>query len=87
MDSALAIPDLTDYSKPGSEDLPMGNRISGRSLQDDAFGAEESVDRRSRVMGDEFAEHFEDASIDPHAEEDSEPERKPIRPKTRFECT
>ncbi|MEL6106888.1 MAG: sigma-70 factor domain-containing protein, partial [Planctomycetota bacterium] len=53
----------------------MGNRISGRSLQDDAFGAEESVDRRSRVMGDDFAEHFDDGSNDPHAEEeDNEPE-------------
>ena len=43
----------------------MGTRISGRSLQDDSFAAEESVDRRSRVMGEEFADHhLEEAPAD-----------------------
>ncbi len=34
----------------------MGKKFSRRSLQDDAFGAEDSVSRRSRVMGQEFAD-------------------------------
>ncbi|MGB7343407.1 MAG: sigma-70 family RNA polymerase sigma factor [Pirellulaceae bacterium] len=34
----------------------MGKKFSRRSLQDDAFSAEESVSRRSRVMGQDFAD-------------------------------
>ncbi len=63
----------------------MGNRISGRSLQDDAFSAEESVDRRSRVMGEEFADqHLEDTPLDPRIveeelESDADPTEDPVR--------
>lgn len=63
----------------------MGNRISGRSLQDDAFAADESVDRRSRVMGDEFADHhLEEAPADPRAaademETEADPTEDPVR--------
>ncbi|MEM0927292.1 MAG: sigma-70 factor domain-containing protein, partial [Planctomycetota bacterium] len=60
----------------------MGNRISGRSLQDDAFAADESVDRRNRVMGDDFADHhLEEAPADPHASEEGEadPTEDPVR--------
>jgi RNA polymerase primary sigma factor len=34
----------------------MGKKFARRSLQDDAFSAEESVSRRSRVMGQNFAD-------------------------------
>ncbi|WP_235908515.1 RNA polymerase sigma factor RpoD/SigA [Roseiconus nitratireducens] len=63
----------------------MGNRISGRSLQDDAFGAEESVDRRSRVMGEEFADdHLEDSPADSRPvnddlESEADPTEDPVR--------
>jgi len=63
----------------------MGNRISGRSLQDDAFTAEESVDRRSRVMGEEFADqHLEDSPLEIRVAEDeleseADPTEDPVR--------
>ncbi|WP_198953694.1 RNA polymerase sigma factor RpoD/SigA [Rhodopirellula sp. MGV] len=63
----------------------MGNRISGRSLQDDAFAAEESVDRRSRVMGEEFADqHMEDTPVDTRGmgdelDMDADPTEDPVR--------
>ena len=38
----------------------MGKKFSRRSLQDDAFDAEESVNRRSRVMGQDFADAHDD---------------------------
>ena len=82
---AVPLPDQTECSKPGSEEMLMGNRISGRSLQDDAFAADESVDRRSRVMGDEFADHhLEEAPADPRAaademETEADPTEDPVR--------
>ncbi|WP_182867013.1 sigma-70 family RNA polymerase sigma factor [Stieleria mannarensis] len=63
----------------------MGTRISGRSLQDDAFAAEESVDRRSRVMGEEFADdHLEEAPADARGiademESEADPTEDPVR--------
>ena len=63
----------------------MNNRISGRSLQDDAFAADESVDRRSRVMGEDFAEqHLEESPADPRSvgdemESDADPTEDPVR--------
>ena len=38
----------------------MGKKFSRRSLQDDAFDADESINRRSRVMGQEFTNAHED---------------------------
>ncbi|PAY16559.1 RNA polymerase sigma factor SigA [Stieleria magnilauensis] len=82
---AVPLPDQNEYSKPGSEEKLMGTRISGRSLQDDSFAAEESVDRRSRVMGDEFADHhLEEAPADSRgvADEmdgDTDPTEDPVR--------
>src|SRR6056297_355137 len=75
----------TDCSTTGTEEKLMGNRVSGRSLQDDAFSAEESVDRRSRVMGEEFAEqHLEDTPLDPRVVEEelegeADPTEDPVR--------
>jgi len=47
------------------EDLFMPKKMSRRSLQDDAFDAEESVDRRGRVMGQSEVDDFlEDDLID-----------------------
>ena len=63
----------------------MRNRMSGRSLQDDAFAADESVDRRSRVMGDEFADHhLEESPVDPRSgtegiETEADPTEDPVR--------
>lgn len=82
-----AVPDSdqTDSFKLGSEEMLMGNRMIGRSLHDDAFAAEESVHRRSRVMGEEFADHhLEQAPADPRAaseemESDADPTEDPVR--------
>ena len=49
-------PNLTDRYDLGFEELQVGKKFNQRSLQDDAFDAEESVNRRSRVMGQEFAD-------------------------------
>ena len=56
----------------------MGKKIN-RSLHDDAFDAEESVSRRSRVMGDDLAEALEDEAIvaDLEAEVETEQRREP----------
>jgi RNA polymerase primary sigma factor len=40
----------------GVEETLMGKKLSRRSLQDDAFDAEDSVNRRSRTMGQEFSD-------------------------------
>ncbi|MEE2937169.1 MAG: sigma-70 family RNA polymerase sigma factor [Planctomycetota bacterium] len=41
----------------------MENKISQRSLQDDAFDAEESISRRTRVMGQDFADSVDDEGV------------------------
>ena len=41
----------------------MEKKISQRSLQDDAFDAEESISRRTRVMGQEFADSVDDEGV------------------------
>ncbi|MCC9602396.1 sigma-70 family RNA polymerase sigma factor [Stieleria sp. JC731] len=82
---AETLPDQIECSSPASEEMFMGNRISGRSLQDDAFAAEESVDRRSRVMGEEFADqHAEENSVDTRGmgdelDMDADPTEDPVR--------
>lgn len=53
---AWFLPNLTDLYDLGFEEPLVGKKFSRRSLQDDAFGAEDSVSRRSRVMGQEFAD-------------------------------
>ena len=58
--SAWSLSNLTDQHELGFEETPVGKKISQRSLQDDAFSAEESVSRRSRVMGQEFADAHDD---------------------------
>jgi RNA polymerase primary sigma factor len=55
---AWFLPNLTDRY-PGFEEPLMEKKFS-RSLQDDAFDAEESVNRRSRVMGQNFADALDD---------------------------
>lgn len=47
---------------PSAEEILMGKKFSRRSLQDDAFDAEDSVSRRSRTMGQEFADAISDDS-------------------------
>lgn len=56
----------------------MGKKFS-RSLHDDAFDAEESVTRRSRVMGEDFADAIEEEALaaDLEAEVEIEPRRTP----------
>ncbi|MCD0461263.1 sigma-70 family RNA polymerase sigma factor [Roseiconus lacunae] len=82
---AETLPDQIECSSPASEERFMGNKISGRSLQDDAFAAEESVDRRSRVMGEEFADqHAEEMTVDTRGmgdelDMDADPTEDPVR--------
>ncbi|MAI71550.1 MAG: RNA polymerase subunit sigma-70 [Rhodopirellula sp.] len=52
---------LSDRYETGLEEPTMAKKFSRRSLQDDAFDADESNSRRARVMGQHFAEaHDED---------------------------
>jgi RNA polymerase primary sigma factor len=63
----------------------MEKKFSRRSLQDDAFDAEESVIRRSRVMGQEFADaHDDDVRPDDERsrrreESSADPTEDPVR--------
>ncbi|MEM9587930.1 MAG: RNA polymerase subunit sigma-70, partial [Planctomycetota bacterium] len=54
--AAWLFPHLTDESDQGAEENRMGKKVINRSLQDDAFDAEDAVSRRSRTMGQEFAD-------------------------------
>ncbi len=58
--SAWYLPHLTDTQDTGEEDSLMGKKFSSRSLQDDAFDAEDAVSRRTRVMGEDFADAIDD---------------------------
>jgi RNA polymerase primary sigma factor len=60
--SALFLPNLSDDFDLGFEEPLVGKKFSRRSLHDDAFSAEESISRRSRVMGKKFADAQEDGS-------------------------
>lgn len=60
--SALFLPNMSDDFDLGFEEPFVGKKFSRRSLQDDAFSAEESISRRSRVMGKKFADAQEDES-------------------------
>ncbi|MEM9368736.1 MAG: sigma-70 family RNA polymerase sigma factor, partial [Planctomycetota bacterium] len=66
----------------------MGKKFSRRSLQDDAFDAEDSVSRRSRTMGQDFAEAVADEADlvtveddTPHRRDDpnADPSEDPVR--------
>ncbi|MFK8111236.1 MAG: sigma-70 family RNA polymerase sigma factor [Rubripirellula sp.] len=81
---AWYLPNQTDQFDLGFEEPLVGKKFSQRSLQDDAFDAEESVSRRSRVMGQTFADaHQEDSSDDerPQRRDDSsaDPTEDPVR--------
>jgi RNA polymerase primary sigma factor len=86
---ACYLSNLTDRSEPGFEETLMGKKFSRRSLQDDAFSAEESITRRSRVMGQEFADAQDDFSDSLSEEEiarsrrrdesDADPTEDPVR--------
>ena len=58
--SAWYFPHLTDTLDTGEEESLMGKKFSRRSLQDDAFDADDAVSRRTRVMGEEFADAIEE---------------------------
>ena len=63
----------------------MGKKFSRRSLQDDAFDAEESVTRRTRVMGQDFVDaQDEDLLLDEEPvrrrdESSADPTEDPVR--------
>ncbi|MEC7409694.1 MAG: sigma-70 family RNA polymerase sigma factor [Planctomycetota bacterium] len=63
----------------------MEKKLNRRSLQDDAFDAEESITRRNRVMGQEFTDQIEDEMFqDPDKaqqrdESSSDPSEDPVR--------
>lgn len=68
---AWSLPNLTDRVDIGFEEPLVGKKFKQRSLRDDAFDAEESVSRRSRVMGQQFAD-----SVDDGASDDDQPRRR-----------
>ncbi|MFG0261148.1 MAG: sigma-70 family RNA polymerase sigma factor [Novipirellula sp. JB048] len=80
-DPAWLHPHVTDVDDTGAQEILMGKKTNRRSLQDDAYDAEESVSRRTRVMG----EHYVDAEDDEAAglsEEDVEPSRRHEEPES-----
>ena len=60
---ALTSTDLTDRIEIGFQEPLVVKKSKQRSLRDDAFDAEESVNRRSLVMGQEFADSIGDDAI------------------------
>ena len=82
---AWSLPNLNDRYETGFEEPSMGKKFSRRSLQDDAFDAEESVTRRTRVMGQEFVDAQEDEiilddeSVQRRDESGSDPTEDPVR--------
>ena len=82
---AWSLPNLNDRYATGFEEPSMGKKFSRRSLQDDAFDAEESVTRRTRVMGQEFVDAQEDEiilddeSVQRRDESGSDPTEDPVR--------
>ena len=83
--SALFLPNLSDDFDLGFEEPLVGKKFSRRSLHDDAFSAEESISRRSRVMGKKFADAQEDGSASAdegtrrHGESLADPTEDPVR--------
>ncbi|MEM9643364.1 MAG: sigma-70 family RNA polymerase sigma factor [Planctomycetota bacterium] len=82
---AWYLPHLTDDSATGEEEMPMDKNFRRRSLQDDAFDAEESVTRRTRVMGQEFADSVDEDGVgdakksNRHDDTDADPTEDPVR--------
>lgn len=83
--TALHTPDQVDRFAAGLKDQSMEKKLNRRSLQDDAFDAEESVTRRNRVMGQEFTDQIEEDlfqdSEKPQQRDDlhSDPSEDPVR--------
>ncbi|TWU40398.1 sigma-70 family RNA polymerase sigma factor [Novipirellula artificiosorum] len=80
-DPAWYLSHLTDVFDTGAEEILMGKKFSRRSLQDDAYDAEESVSRRTRVMGEEYVDAEEDETSE-LSEEDLERNRRRIESET-----
>ncbi|MEC8475444.1 MAG: sigma-70 family RNA polymerase sigma factor [Planctomycetota bacterium] len=84
-EAALTSPDQVDRFATGVKDQSMEKKLNRRSLQDDAFDAEESITRRNRVMGQEFTDQIEDEMFqDPEKaqqrdESSSDPSEDPVR--------
>ncbi|MDA8745046.1 sigma-70 family RNA polymerase sigma factor [Rubripirellula amarantea] len=82
---AWNLSNVTDREAIGFEEPFVGKKFSQRSLQDDAFDAEESVSRRSRVMGREFSDSIDDDVVSdddqPRRRDDlaSDPTEDPVR--------
>ncbi len=82
---AWSLSNQSDHDDPGFEEPLVGKKFSRRSLQDDAFDAEESVTRRSRVMGPDLTEGIDDElAVDddrPRRREESaaDPTEDPVR--------
>lgn len=82
---AWSLTNLSDHDDLGFEEPLVGKKFSRRSLQDDAFDAEESVSRRSRVMGPDLTEGLDDElAVDddrPRRREESaaDPTEDPVR--------
>ncbi len=88
-DTAWYLPNLTDILDIGAEEKLMGKKFSRRSLQDDAYDAEESVNRRTRVMGEDYVEAEDEDAIElseddvertrRRTETDADPTEDPVR--------
>ncbi|GAA5506142.1 sigma-70 family RNA polymerase sigma factor [Novipirellula caenicola] len=70
-DTAWFLSNVTDVFDTGAEESLMGKKFSRRSLQDDAYDAEESVTRRTRVMGEQYVD-AEDEDAVAASDEDTE---------------
>ncbi|MGB7326866.1 MAG: sigma-70 family RNA polymerase sigma factor [Rubripirellula sp.] len=81
---AWSLSNQTDRYDLGIEEPLVGKKFSSRSLQDDAFDADESVSRRNRVMGQELADSLDEDSLTDDAprrrdELMSDPTEDPVR--------
>ena len=82
---AWSLPNLNHRYETGFEEPLMGKKFSRRSLQDDAFDAEESVSRRTRVMGQDFVDAqdeemlLDDEPVRRRDESSADPTEDPVR--------
>ena len=80
-DPAWFLSNVTEVFDTGAEESMMGKKFSRRSLQDDAYDAEESVSRRTRVMGEQYVDAEDDDAV-AAGEDDSEPIARRIENET-----
>jgi len=80
---------LNDVFDTGAEESMMGKKFRSRSLQDDAYDAEESITRRTRVMGEQYVDAEDEDAVELSEDEaellqrrlevESDPTEDPVR--------